>query len=113
MCSEGGVRSSVVAALVLPDLRFDFAGVRVRGLVRRGVPNHFCSPSSLDGQLFHVRTLLTVFVGQSASLSVLLHVHLSVTLTHVIGDAARLLTSLTHGGRDVRRVVGLEGGVRI
>ena len=26
---------------MLPDLRFDFAGVRVRGLVRRGVPNHF------------------------------------------------------------------------
>ena len=32
---------SVVAALMLPDLCFDFAGVLVRGLVRRGVPNHF------------------------------------------------------------------------
>ena len=32
---------SVVAALMLPDLRCDFAGMRVRGLVRRGVPNHF------------------------------------------------------------------------
>ena len=70
------------------------------------------SPSSLDGQLLRVRTLLTMFVGQTASLSVLLHVHLSVTLTHVIGDAVRLLTSLTHDGRDVRRTVGLEGGVR-
>ena len=37
----GRCSMSVVAALMLPDLRFDFAGVRVRGLVRRGVPNHF------------------------------------------------------------------------
>ena len=83
---------SAVAALMLPDLRFDFAGVCVRGLVRRGVPNHFSFESCWP---VRVRTLLTMFVGQTASLSVLLHVHLSVSLTHVIGDA-----------------VGLEDGVR-
>ena len=54
-----------------------------------------------------------MFVGQSASLSVLLHVRLSVTLTHVFGGAVRLLLfDLTLYGRDVRRTTGLEGGAR-